>query len=620
MIFFEFAILFFMLGIALYFNKLLSYFFAFLGGISAFLAGIVGFLHPFIVLDSKLFDGINLSIGIDKLTGLFIIISYLCLSTIAFYSIDFGKLFSKSMALLINIIMLSSLIVFSAKDAVTFLIFFEIVNISLFLSILERQNAHRQAYSFLAFSEGSSILLTLSFAAIYAKTGSFLFSNAINNSVFMYFAFFGFIVKMDIVPFHIWIGDTYSKAPSNIAAILSVPLTLIGAYGVFRTFSLSNDSNLAILAILLGAISAFWGALQSANEKELKKLPAYSTVENNGMILAAIGISYLAIHDKSLEILASFAFLSAILILVSHSISKTSLFLSIGHAKETLNKETIDDVSGIFKNVSKTAGSGILIAGLSFSAFPPLSGFVAEWMLLETFFQSYKFQDSFYKLLITFSGILIAIAIGLSSFGMKKLIGFSSLGNTDKPVRKIPDTTLKIAEIFMMSLVVLAGVFSFLIIQFFGYSEFLSGLLGVPKGLLIISSKPIFGVISPLMFSIIVLIIFFGIFVFKLNNKNIKHTKVWVGGLDLKDSELFRTQSYSFIVEYILKGIYRTKEYKDKVYSIDLAQNLFDLLQCFVKNISNLLSKTIMNGNLYNYVLYIMLMFILTLLIFKFMI
>lgn len=616
MLVFGLSIIFFCMGMALYFNKTLSYIFGFLGALCVVILGFESYNAGFFY-QINLYNTFKLGIAIDKLSSFFLIIAYICFASIAIYSIDFGKLFSKRMAFLINLIMLSMLFVFCAQDAITFLIAFEIANIGLFFSILERLNSHKQAYSFLAFSEGSSVFLTISFAIVFSATGSFLFQAGQNNFLFALFAFLGFVIKMDVVPTHVWIAQTYSKAPSNIAAILSVPLTLVGTYGVFRILSLEKSYTLAILAIILGSLSAFWGALQSARETQLKTLPAYSTIENNGMILVSIGVSMLAQYNK-LTVLSEFSYLTSLFLIISHSLSKTTMFLSIGHAKETLGSETIDDVRGILKNVSKSAGFGILISGLSFSAMPPLIGFVSEWMLLEGLFQSYKFSDTTSRLIITFSGIIIALAIGLSSFGMKKLIGFSSLGEFSSNIKKIPDFSIKLAEITMSAFVVISGIFSFVILIFLGYSNFLDGLLGVFKPALIVSSKPVFGVLSPFMFTVVFGFLLIFVLFAKFSNKNTKTTMPWVGGLPLKNNELYNTRGYSFIVEYVLRGIYRTREKKTYVESYDVSNSIYDFLERLFKKFSSYLSTFIMNGNLHYYVIYIMAIFIIALFIFKF--
>jgi formate hydrogenlyase subunit 3/multisubunit Na+/H+ antiporter MnhD subunit len=527
------------------------------------------------------------------------------------------------MALLLNISMLAMLFILTSQDAISFLISFECMSIAIFFSILERKNTYKEAFSFLAFSEASSIALFIAFGALWAQTESFIIANAVGNIVFMGFAYLAFIIKMDIVPFHVWISSTYSKSPSNVAAILSVPVTLIGTYGIFRIFALNPNLQIfAIISIILGSVSALWGALQAARSRSLKKLPAYSTVENNSMILASIGIAYLTANTQNLQFLSQFAMLTALFIIISHSFSKTTLFLSIGHARESFSEELIDNVGGVFKYVSKITGLGIVISGLSLSAFPPLIGFVSDWMLLETFFQSYKIEDLSLKLIVTFSAILITLAIGLSSFGMKKLIGFSALGIKTKEVINIESLTMKISEAILILLVITLGFISALIVIALGYHTFLDGLLAVPNPLLIVSSRPIFGVLSPTLFGIIIFIFFITLWKLKSKEKDVKRVKPWVGGLEVLPAESFKIGAYSFIVESLLKPLNQTREIRENdtayVYSADIIENFYSFITKLSNKISSLFSKTIMNSSIHWYITYIISAFIITLLYFKF--
>ena len=144
----------------------------------------------------------------------------------------------------------------------------------------------------------------------------------------------GFITKMDIYPLHIWISKTYPKSPSNVASLLSGPLTLMSAYGLMRMLTISNQPEWwGVAAMLLGGFSAFWEGLQAAAAKKLKLLPAYSTVENNGMILTAIGLSVTA-YNAHIYVLSDYAILTSVVLLFAHNIAKSLLFLSVGHAKE----------------------------------------------------------------------------------------------------------------------------------------------------------------------------------------------------------------------------------------------------------------------------------------------
>lgn len=623
MILYTLSVICFLLGIVSFFNNKLSCIFATIGSIFSIAVGIMGFEKALNIVNLALFPDVSLRLGIDKISSMFLIIAFLCFGIIAFYSIDFNKLFSKRMALLLNISMLAMLFILTAQDAVSFLISFECMTIAIFFSILESKNTYKEAYSFLAFSEASSIALFIAFASLWAHSGNFIIANAAGNIVFMGFAYLAFIIKMDIIPFHVWISSTYSKAPSNVAAILSVPVTLIGTYGIFRIFVLNPNAEIfAIISILLGSVSALWGALQAARSRSLKKLPAYSTIENNSMILASLGIAYLTSDTQSLQFLSQFAMLTALFIIISHSISKTALFLSIGHAKEAFSEELIDNVGGVLKYVSKITGLCIVISGLSLSAFPPLIGFVSDWMLLETFFQSYKIEDLSLKLIVTFSAILITLAIGLSSFGMKKLIGFSALGTKTKDVIDIESLTMKISEATLIFLVITLGFISPLIVMSLGYPVFLDGLLAVPKPLLIVSSRPIFGVLSPTLCTIMIFIFFTALWKLKSKEKDVKRVSPWVGGLEALPAESFKIGAYSFIVESLLKPFNQTREIRENntayVYSADIIEIFYTFITKFSNKISSFFSRVIMNSSIHWYITYIIGAFIITLMYFKF--
>jgi formate hydrogenlyase subunit 3/multisubunit Na+/H+ antiporter MnhD subunit len=623
MIFYTLSIVCFLLGIISFFKNKLSCIFAVFGSVFSIALGIIGFERSINILNLTVFTGVSLRLGIDKISSIFLIIVFLCFGIIAFYSIDFNKLFSKRMALMLNISMLAMFFILTSQDAINFLISFECMTIALFFSILERKNTYKEAFSFLVFSEASSIALFIAFGALWAQTESFIIANAVGNIVFMGFAYLAFIIKMDIIPFHVWISSTYSKSPSSVAAILSVPVTLIGTYGIFRIFSLNPNLQIfAIISIILGSVSSIWGALQTARSRSLKKLPAYSTVENNSMILASIGIAYLTANTQNLQFLSHFAMLTTLFIIISHSFSKTTLFLSIGHAKEAFSEEIIDNVGGVFKYVSKITGLGIIISGLSLSAFPPLIGFVSDWMLLETFFQSYKIEDLSLKLIVTFSAILITLAIGLSSFGMKKLIGFSALGIKTKDVISIDSLTMKISEAILIFMVITLGFISPLIVMALGYHTFLDGLLAVPNPLLIVSSRPIFGVLSPTLFGILIFIFFITLWKLKSKEKDVKRVKPWVGGLEVLPAESFRIGAYSFIIESLLKPLNQTREIRENntayVYSADIIENFYSFITMLFNKTSSFFSKTIMNSSIHWYIAYIISTFIITLLYFKF--
>lgn len=616
MIYVYLSFAFFILGAVTTSFKIFSYTMAVVASTFTFIAAVVGMNAPFHSGVYVLLKGVGLSVGIDRTSAIFLIVASISWFAISVYSIDYGMNYSKKMPIFFNGTLLGIFLALTARDAITFVSGWEIATIFSYLLIMEHKGAFKEAFDFLAFGEISTVSLLVAFASLYLHNHSLTLIGTHGTWIFLLMSTIAFTTKMGIYPLHTWLVGAHTKAPSNASAILSAPLTLMGVYGLARALSITGQPEWwGVLAMIFGGFSAFWGALQAAAAKELKILPAYSTVENNGMILAALGLSVTA-HSANLTALSSFAMITSLILLFAHVVSKSLLFMSIGHAKEALGQETIDNVRGIWTAVGKIPAISMLISGLSFSAFPPLIGFLGEWMGLEALFQSYKFPSMPDRLSAAFAGILVALAMGLAAFSMVKLVGYSALGyDHGKKAKKIPSFTMSLSEVLLSSVVLLAGIFSPFLIRYFGYGNFLSGFLGVPKPFLVVSSHPVFGVVSPTFLTIVAGVIFLFPLAFYLSrSRKVKRVSAWNGGIPLHEGEYFSVPAYSFTLEFILRKVYSTKEIKDgKVRYVsvkDVTTLFYDGIVSATKAISKALSLTLMNGHIYSYILYAMIMFV----------
>ncbi len=616
MIYVYFSFAFFILGAITTSFRKFSYTMATIASTFAFIAAVVGMNAPFHSGTYVLLKGVGLSVGVDHTSAIFLIMASISWFAISLYSIDYGMNYSKKMPIFFNGALFGIFLALTARDALTFVSGWEIATIFSYLLIMEHKNSFKEAFDFLAFGEISTVSLLVAFAALYLHNHSLILIGTHGTWIFLLMSTIAFTTKMGIYPLHTWLVGAHTRAPSNASAILSAPLTLMGVYGLVRALSVSGQPEWwGILAMLFGGFSAFWGALQAASAKGLKILPAYSTVENNGMILAALGLSVTA-HSANLTVLSSFAMITSLILLFAHNTAKSLLFMAVGHAKEALGQETIDDVRGIWTAVGKIPAISILTSGLSFSAFPPLIGFLGEWMTLEALFQSYKFSSMLDRLSAAFAGILVALAMGLAAFSMAKLVGYSALGyDHGKKAKKIPSFTMNISEVFLSLTILLAGLFSPYLIGYFGYGDFLSGLFGVPKPFLIVSSHPVFGVVSPTFLAVVAGVIFlFPLAFYVSKSKKVKRVSAWNGGIPLKEGEYFSVPAYSFTLEFILRKVYSTKEIKKgKVRYVsvkDITTLLYDGIASTTKATSKALSITLMNGHIYSYILYAMIMFV----------
>lgn len=621
-IFFWLSLAFFVAGALCSAHTRLSFWAAGGGALAALLTGIFALTGNITVLSYRLTEKVQLLLGLDHLTGIFLIIAAISWLALSVYSVDYSRLYpQKRIALGFNLCLLGMMIILCARDGITLLIGWEIMTIFAFLMMLAQGRNFEQAYRFLAFGELSTAFLVIGYALLYKESGDVSFESLRHGGfALLVLLSLGFIIKMDIVPFHGWMRGIYGEIPDNVAAMLSAPVTLMGVYGMERIMPLiPKNETWNIVLVLIGALSAFWGALQAVATNKLRLLPAYSTIENNGMILTAIGFYAIAdgIQSPVLHYLSLFALAASLVIALAHTLSKTLLFMSLGHAKEAYNVQHIDHARGVWSGVGKIPALGILISALSFSAFPPLVGYAGEWMILETLFQSYRFPSAATEFLAAVAGVLIALAIGLIGFAMVKLIGYTALGyDHGRKARHIPNRFLHLTQIVMQLLVVLCGIGLPAVILWLGYPELLTSLLGIPKPFVLASGNPVFGVISPTFIAIVMIVLIaLPLLLFLSRRRSVRKVHSWNGGVSLSDNDFFTAPAYSQILEHILRSLYRTREVRkqdeSKVEVEDVMLGPMRWLTRWVEKIGEGEALMLMNGRISAYVTYILVLFIL---------
>lgn len=620
-IFFWLSFVFFLLGAFCSARARLSFWAAGAGAVTALITGTFALLGDVVFFRFQLTGRVQLVLGLDHLTGIFLIIAAISWLALSVYSVDYSKLYpQKRIALGFNLCLLGMMIILSSRDGISLLIGWEIMTIFAFLMMLAQGRNFEQAYRFLAFGELSTAFLVIGYALLYKESGNVGFESLRHGGfALLVLLSLGFIIKMDIVPFHGWMKGIYGEIPDNVAAMLSAPVTLMGVYGMERIIPLiPKNETWNIILVLIGALSAFWGALQAVATNKLRLLPAYSTIENNGMILTAIGFYAIAdgVNLPALHYLSLFALAASLVITLAHTLSKTLLFMSLGHAKEAYNVQHIDHARGVWSGVGKIPALGILVSALSFSAFPPLIGYAGEWMILETLFQSYRFPSAATEFLAAVAGVLIALAIGLIGFAMVKLIGYTALGyDHGRKSRRIPNNYLNLTQIVMLLLVALSGIGLPAVILWLGYPELLTGLLGIPKPFVLASGNPVFGVISPTFISIMmVVLIALPLLLFLIKRKSVRKVHSWNGGVSLTDDDFFTAPAYSQILEHILRSLYRTKEVRKEnegtVEVEDVMLGPMRTLTRWVQKIGEGEALMVMNGRISAYVSYILILFI----------
>jgi formate hydrogenlyase subunit 3/multisubunit Na+/H+ antiporter MnhD subunit len=626
-ILFWLSIGFFALGVLFCQKRKISYGLATLGSLAALATGFYALFAPGRVFwRYELSGNISLGLHLDHLSGIFMVMAAITWLALAIYSINYSDIYpQKKLSLGFNLAIIGMMLVLAANDGLTLLIGWEVMTIFAFLMMLASGGRFERSYRFLAYGELSTICILFGFAILYGHGGGIFFNDIKHaGALFLVFVSLGFIIKMDIVPFHAWMRDIYGEIPDTAAAFLSAPVTLMGVYGLERIILLVPKNGVWSLAlILLGAFSAFWGGLQAVSANKLRLLPAYSTVENNGMILSAIGFYALTtgLGDPHLHFLAVFAQAASLILVLNHTFAKTLLFMSVGHAKEAYDVHTIDEARGIWSGVGKIPALGIIVAALSFSAFPLLVGYAGEWMILETLFQTYRFPHVATQFISALAGVLIAVAIGLISFAMVKLIGYAALGyDHGRKSKTIPNRFMQSTEVGLGLLILFCGIGFPAIAILFGFKNLMKALLGLPAPYVLVSGQPVFGAMSlTFMAVVMIILLIIPLIVFLRRRKKVRKVNSWNGGILLAEEEYFTARAYSQILEHILHIFYRTREIRTEnrigLIIKDILTQPAKAFTEWIQKIGRKESVLVMNGKISVYLTYILILFIIAFII-----
>jgi hydrogenase-4 component B len=605
---------------------------------------------------------------VSQLNSFFLLVSSLVWLGTCMYSVRYDDDYPASLSSLMLLTILSMVLVLVSGDAFTFLIGWESMTIASFFMILEgkggREGVRNAAYLFLAFGQGSTVFIMLAFSGLFSSLGTFSFlgpdtggvAGPLGSWIFVT-ALVGFGLKMGLAPFHMseWLPIAHSSAPSNASALLSATLTLMGVYGVIDVISHLAQYELwwGWLALVVGGISALLGALFSSVSEHSKGLPAYSTIENNGMIVVAIG-AYLTASYYNLTLLADFALVAALFHAFSHSISKASLFLVNGWVSKLKGSFDLGSPNPMPAEGSRSLGVAGAVTIMSLAAVPPLAGFVSEWMILEVLFQSFRFRDLTSQIVGTLVGAVVALAAGIIIVALTKVYGFGVLWPAKLGTKGGPDGGRKWSSIggslaYFSALIVGVGVAApavFLLAsnaasQMLGanpFRTFVTGLLGVPSPFVILSGSP-FGGFSPTFTAIAFLLILFVVLlsaqVIRINplrsGLRIRRTQGWfAGGAQPSDAAgLYNSFGFSTPIRIMLRFLFRTKESVVRVgpvqrtvvsfpeeYVVDLEvldvfkKLFYDVLAKWSLWLSAFTSRKIMPGKLGLYLVYIMAAFV----------
>jgi hydrogenase-4 component B len=326
--------------------------------------------------------------------------------------------------------------VVTAGNAIVFFAFWELMAVSSFLLVAtehERHTVRRAAFIYLGATRLGSAFLVAGFFWMFAVTGSWEFSHWVvqgeRASGPAALVLVGLLTKAGSWPFHLWLPIAHPAAPGPVSAVMSGVMIKTALYAMVRIFVLGGVQApwIGWTLVVAGAVSAIWGILFALLQHDLKRLLAYSSVENIGFILLSLGVSLIA-GRNGLPIVADLAIGAALFHTLNHGVFKSLLFLGAGTVDANAHTREMDRLGGLIHKMPWTAAT-FFVGSASICALVPFSGFSSEWMLYSGLFQMGATAPSG-ELRLT--GLLllgwIALVGALALAGFTKAFGISFLG------------------------------------------------------------------------------------------------------------------------------------------------------------------------------------------------
>ncbi|MCB8748263.1 hydrogenase 4 subunit B [Rhodoferax sp. U2-2l] len=338
-----------------------------------------------------------------------------------------------------HVFLASMAMVVLADDAYVFMVMWETMALSSFFLVLANHRLpeiRHAGYLYMLVAHIGALGILLCFGVLQANTGDYTFANMRAQtltpfwaSVAFVLAVFGFGAKAGLLPLHAWLPDAHPAAPSPVSALMSGVMLKIALYGILRVSFDLLQTRLwwwGVLLMGLGLTTALFGVVFSTVQVEMKRLLAYSSIENIGLMCAGVGLSLL-FSSYGMQALSALALTAALYHMLSHALFKSLLFCSTGAVLHATGQRSLGKLGGLIRYMPWVAWP-TLVGVLACAGLPPFGGFVAEWLLLQSFLFTTGLPSSSLDMLVPVMAALIALIAALSGYTMVKYFGVIFLG------------------------------------------------------------------------------------------------------------------------------------------------------------------------------------------------
>jgi formate hydrogenlyase subunit 3/multisubunit Na+/H+ antiporter MnhD subunit len=338
-----------------------------------------------------------------------------------------------------HLFLASMVLVILSDDAYAFMVMWETMALSSFFLVTANHviaEIRRAGYIYLLVAHIGAIGILLCFGLLQANTGDYTFANMRAQhltpfwaSAAFLLALFGFGAKAGIVPLHVWLPEAHPAAPSPVSALMSGVMLKTAVYGLLRVcFDLLHMQVWwwGVLLLAIGLATALLGVVFAAAQTDMKRLLAYSSIENIGLLFAGIGLTVL-FSSYGMQPVAALALTAVLYHVASHAFFKSLLFVCTGAVLHATGERGLGKLGGLIRTMPWVA-SVTLIGVLASAGLPPFGGFVSEWLLLQSFLFTPGLPGSFLNMLIPVVAALIVLVAALAGYTMVKFYGISFLG------------------------------------------------------------------------------------------------------------------------------------------------------------------------------------------------
>lgn len=380
---------------------------------------------------------------LDALSGFFVMLAGAVTLGVSLFSAGYFRSGEGTLPGLLcfqfHVFLASMVMVMLADDAYLFMVAWETMALSSYFLVTTSHKIpeiRRAGFLYLLIAHVGALALLLCFGVMHNADGQYTFDAmragelpAFWASTAFLLALIGFGAKAGMLPLHVWLPEAHPAAPSPVSALMSSVMLKTAIYGLLRvTFDLLPTQIWwwGVVALVLGLLTALFGVMFAAVQNDMKRLLAYSSIENIGIILAGVGLT-ITFHAYGNPHLAALALVATLYHCLNHAMFKSLLFLGTGSVLHATRERSLGKLGGLIHTMPWVAGF-CMVGVLAIAGLPPLNGFVSEWLLLQAFLFSPGLPNPYLNMLVPLGSAALVLAAALSGYVMVKFYGVIFLG------------------------------------------------------------------------------------------------------------------------------------------------------------------------------------------------